>query len=148
MFISSNKFCLLIFFRRTIRKVSNLFAIALKTKEYSVYLLVAVTLFEKKLLNVTTPPAAIFVTLTVCYTSFICENMIKSENNIREAYYELDWYEAPIIARKTLLLAMQQPGDIKFGRIFYSDQMSLERFVAVMKRAYDFGLVLVKLVQS
>lgn len=91
------------------------------------------------------------MTAMIGISGYFCkasENMIEAEQDIRNAYYELDWYKAPLVSRKLILMAMQEPEKIRFGRIFNSDYASMERFLLLIRRAYDFSLILLKLVKQ
>lgn len=59
---------------------------------------------------------------------YIAEELIDREVHIRDSYYNLNWFEAPLKSQKLILLAMQQPMEIKFGGIFSYDHLSLKRF--------------------
>lgn len=127
-----------------IAKLSKLYTWSIKVLEMIMNFAMALILMGKKNQDIAALSIPILICFLIALYSFFIENIIAAEENIRDAYYELNWLSASIKSRKTLLLAMHQPRVIKFGGIFSLDHVSLARFTVNMRRAYDFGLVILK----
>lgn len=99
-------------------------------------------------LNTTVAVGPIFICAVLGFFSYTAEQIMDANSAICDAYYSLNWFEAPTASRKLILLAMQPPMDAKFCGLFSYDHASLIRFTSVLRNAYDFGLVVVKLAQK
>lgn len=102
-------------------------------------------LFGREMLNWIVVTAPFYVMTIFGFFSYAAVKVIDSEEAVREAYFLLNWYEAPLASQKLYLLAIQQPTEVRIGGFFSYDQLSLTRFVDVLHNAYDFGLILFKL---
>lgn len=117
----------------------------MKAHETFLYCAIAMALFgrEAEFPPVISLPFALIA--FIGFYSLTVERIIDAEESIRDAYWELDWLEASVKVRKLILLAVHQPKNISFGALFGKDKMSLIRFSETVRRAYDFGLVLLNL---
>lgn len=112
--------------------------------EILLYCSVALALFGKHNSHLDVLSVPSYFVAFIGFYSFTVENIIQAEESIRISYSQIDWLEASVEVRKMLLLAMQPPKNITFGGIFGKDRTCLGRFASVMRQAYDFGLVLLK----
>lgn len=104
--------------------------------------------FGKENNNIIALVIPLLMSLLVGITSYVTEQIIDAEEEIREAYYNLDWANASLKARKLLLIALQKPNEVKFGCVFENDYASLERYTIVHHQAYDFALILLELAKK
>lgn len=110
--------------------------------------MISIILFGKERDDFLSTTATCLPICVVGYYNFIAEKILEKENYVREAYYSLNWFELPAKTRKLLLLGMQKPKQIKIAGFFSYDHASLERFRVVVGRAYDFGLILLKVTKN
>lgn len=136
-----------IYSRRTIDRLSKLHTICFKTQEVFLYLTSTLVLLgiENSRIDLVALTCPAFSNTIVGLICFAAETMMEAEEKIRDAYYDLNWERAPIESRKMIILAMYPPKKITFCGVFSYDHASLERFTIVFRRAYDFGLVMLKL---
>lgn len=125
--------------------MSDLYKVTLKLHEILLYCAVALALIGKEgsHFDVITVPG--YFIMFIGFYSFTVEKIIEAEESIRLSYSCLNWDDANVQVRKMLLIAMQQPRIVTFGGIFGRDRTSCERFAMVLRQAYDFGLVLLKI---
>lgn len=117
----------------------------IKSSEFLVYVAVCLVLCAKEDLNFQMASAP-FVPISFFGIYFyMVELMVDADDEIQEAYYELNWFEAPVASRKLILLASQKPMEVRFGELFGEDYASFQRFSQVIHNAYDIGLIIVGL---
>lgn len=128
-----------------IDKLDKVFKFTVKAHEMFLYFSIALALFgrEAEFPAVITLPFALIA--FIGFYSLTIERIIDAEQSIRDAYYGLEWIGTSVKVQKLILLAMQQPKYISFGAVFGKDQISLIRFTETVRRAYDFGLMLLNL---
>lgn len=131
-----------------IKKLSNLHLVPMKMQELLLFTIIPISLLGKDQHDFLLTTAASLPLCVVGYFSFVAEKIFEKENDVRGAYYSLNWFEMPAKTRKLLLLAMQKPKNVKIAGFFSYDHASLERFAVVVHRAYDFGLILLEVTKK
>lgn len=107
---------------------------------------VAIALFGKEseqLLVITIPMFIVIITL---FYSYHIEQIIEAAESVEESFYHLTtWYMAPEQVKKMLLIAMARQHQVTIGGFFQNDHGSLARVTEVVRGAYDFGMILIRL---
>lgn len=128
--------------------ITDLYRVTMKMHEGFLFFGISGSVLGRADLNTTLLSLPFYLLAFVGFYSYEVERIIEIENDIREQYYLLEWYTAPVKIRKLILLAMQKPKNIKFGGVFGKDSTSLARFTEIVRQGYDFGLLLMKLTRG
>lgn len=133
---------------RVTNQYSYLNTISIKLRELFLFGAIPLTIFGKDQEQLLLLSSCMFPICLLGLFNYNAERIMSTEEETRKAYYEMEWYQAPVKNRKLLLLAMQQPKEIKISGLFNYDQASLIRFTEAVRRAYDFGLFLLKIAKN
>lgn len=134
---------------RAIRTLDDLYRLSIKAQEAFLFCSVIGAIFGREQLQLTMLSIPTYVLTLMAFYSFKVEEIIDMEQQIRYSYYHLlEWYTAPPDVQRMVLLAMQEPMEIIFGAVYGKDRTSLPRFTDMCRKAYEFGLFLLKVTDS